>query len=142
MNKKLSFNNGEISDNYASILVSHFDCSQVTTLLEYKGYKLVVDSCVDISLPDETVLSGPEVLKLVENKSLSLNELIAFLAGEESEKTDEIYEFEACAWFEWRSGNGDWASEPFDTMYESLDDNIKKLSELLEEEGLELEHID
>lgn len=142
MHKKLSFSNGEISDNYASILVGHFDYNQVTTLLEYKGYKLIVESCLDISLPDETTLTGPEILKLVDDKTLTLAELVAFLRGEQSEKTDDLYEFESNAWFEWRSEYGDWSSDSFDTMYESLDDNIKQLTAFLNEDGVEIERID
>ncbi|MBH0048767.1 hypothetical protein [Pseudoalteromonas sp. SWYJZ19] len=142
MHKKLSFSNGEISDNYASILVGHSDYNQVTTLLEYKGYKLIVESCLDISLPDETTLTGPEILKLVDDKTLTLAELVAFLRGEQSEKTDDLYEFESNAWFEWRSEYGDWSSDSFDTMYESLDDNIKQLTAFLNEDGVEIERID
>tara|TARA_B100001059_G_scaffold43542_1_gene35523 strand:- start:7759 stop:8190 length:432 start_codon:yes stop_codon:yes gene_type:complete len=137
MNKKLVFKNGEISDNYASILVGHSSYEQVTVLLKHKGYELVVESCVDISLPNETILTGPEALQLVESESLTLTELVAFLRGDGSDKTDDVYEFESCAWFSWRSESGDWSSEPFDTLFESLDENINKLTEILNNEGVE-----
>lgn len=136
MNDKLIFSSGEISDNYASILVGHSNYNQVTTLLRYKGYELVVESCVDILLPNESVLTGLEVLKLVENEELSLQELVEFLRGDESDITDEVYEFESCAWFTWRSEAGDWSSEPFDTLYESLDENIKQLAQILNDEEI------
>ncbi|GAA61261.1 hypothetical protein P20652_3138 [Pseudoalteromonas sp. BSi20652] len=69
--KKLFFDNGEISDNCASSLVGHYNYNHVTALLEYKGYKLIVESCIDISLQDETTLTGPEILKLVDDKTLT-----------------------------------------------------------------------
>ncbi|MBB1335874.1 MULTISPECIES: hypothetical protein [Pseudoalteromonas] len=132
MNQQLVFKNGQVSDNYASILLGHQDESYVTPIMEYKEYELIVESVVIILLDDDTELMGTEVLTLVDSGHCTLAQLINFLAGEEVEEMQE-FEFISSAWFAWQSKHGDWSSEPFDTVYESQDKNITTLNELLNE---------
>lgn len=130
MLNQLVFNNGEISDNFASVLLSHDDFNQVTVLQVYKHYELIVCSCVEVLDPDDKTLVGKELFKLVENNRLSADELIAFLRGDEINADNELYEFESCAWFEWRSTTNDWVSAPFDTLFEHAEKNIELLNQL------------
>ena len=132
MNQQLVFTNGQISDNYASILLGHQDESYVTPIMECKGYELIVESVVIILLDDDTELMGPEIVTLVESGLCTKTQLIDFLAGEEVSELDS-YELISSAWFAWQSKHGDWSSEPFDTVYEAQDKNIATLNQLLNE---------
>lgn len=133
MNNKLTFTNGDISDNYASILMAHDLPNKSTILLEHKDFELIVEDCVSIGTPSGKTLTGTAILTLVTNGICSKSELIAFLSGECINCLSE-YEFENCAWFEWRSKSGNWSSNTFDKIFESKEKNIELLNSFLKGE--------